>query len=102
MPPRVVDRDILSAAAAADDLARERAAGARRAGSVLCMPTPHSHAPGDAAREGDPGIYARLASQSDMRARTLIPPRGTRIAGIALCLGILASIVVAAVRVPGL
>lgn len=53
-----------------------------------------------AAREGEPGIYARLASQSDRRLRRLTPPRGTRAVGFALCVAIAATIAVAADRVP--
>ncbi len=62
-------------------------------------PVDESGAP---TRGADPGIYARLASQSDRRARQLVPPRGTRTVGIALCLAIAATIAVAADRVPGL
>ncbi len=51
-------------------------------------------------RGGEPSVYARLAQQSDLQLRTLTPPRGTRLAGWLLCVGIAAATVVAAIRVP--
>lgn len=69
------------------------------------MPNPSSRAPhstSGAGRRGDPSIYARLASQTERRARRLTPPRGTRTAGVVLCFAIAATIAMAAARVPAL
>jgi hypothetical protein len=51
-------------------------------------------------RPGEPSVYARLASQADMRLRVHRPPRGTRLAGWLICIGVAIVLVVAAVRVP--
>jgi hypothetical protein len=51
-------------------------------------------------RPGEPSVYARLASQADLRYRTHTPPRGTRLAGWVICVAVAVALVVAAVRVP--
>jgi hypothetical protein len=51
-------------------------------------------------RPGEPSVYARLASQADLRARVHTPPRGTRTAGLVICLAVAVALVVAALRVP--
>jgi hypothetical protein len=46
-----------------------------------------------------PGIYARLAEQSEVRYATRRPPRGTRVVGWAICLALLGAVVAAALQV---
>jgi hypothetical protein len=51
-------------------------------------------------RPGEPSVYARLASQADMRMHAHRPPRGTRLVGWLICVAVAVALVVAAVRVP--
>lgn len=51
-------------------------------------------------RPGEPSVYARLASQADVRLRVHKPPRGTRIVGWLICVAVAVTLVVAALRVP--
>ena len=51
-------------------------------------------------RPGEPSVYGRLASESELRFRSLTPPRGIRLAGWAICLAVAVVTVVAALRVP--
>lgn len=54
----------------------------------------------DASRRGEPSVLARLAAETQERTAPLTPPRGTKVVGWLLCLGLVVGTVVAAVRVP--
>lgn len=47
-----------------------------------------------------PSVLARLAAENQGRVAPLTPPRGTRLVGWILCVGLAVGTVVAAARVP--